>query len=68
MSAVAVAGWQLLRQARALSTETTPQAKAKAVVAGYFAQHIASEARGLKVQALAGADLLYALDAEALAG
>ena len=68
MSAVAVAGWQLLRQARALSAESTPQAKAKAVVAGYFAQHIASEARGLKVQALAGADLLYALDAEALAG
>ncbi|MEY4238372.1 MAG: hypothetical protein RL339_973 [Pseudomonadota bacterium] len=68
MSAVAVAGWQLQRQARALAGEDTPQAKAKAVVADYFAGHIASEARGLKTQATAGAGLLYALDAEALAG
>lgn len=68
MSAVAVAGWQLQRQAKALAGEDTPQAKAKAVVAQYFAQHIASEARGLKAQATAGAGLLYALDAEVLAG
>lgn len=68
MSAVAVAGWQLQRQARALAGEDRPQARAKAVVARYFATHIASEARGLKVQATAGADLLYALSAEALAG
>lgn len=68
MSAVAVAGWQLQRQARALAGEATPQAQAKAVVARYFATHIASEARGLKAQATAGADLLYALSAEALAG
>ena len=68
MSAVAVAGWQLQRQARALAGEGTPQAQAKAVVTRYFATHIASEARGLKVQATAGAELLYALSAEALAG
>ena len=68
MSAVAVAGWQLQRQARALAGAETPQAKAKEVVARYFATHVASEARGLKLQALAGSDLLYALDAEALAG
>lgn len=68
MSAVAVACWQLQRQARALAADNTPQAKAKAVVAQYFAQHIASEARGLKAQATSGAGLLYALDAEALAG
>ncbi|MEY4671875.1 MAG: hypothetical protein RLZZ415_1754, partial [Pseudomonadota bacterium] len=68
MSAVAVAGWQLQRQARALAGDDSPQAKAKAVVAQYFARHIATEARGLKVPATAGADLLYALDAEALAG
>ena len=68
MSAVAVAGWQLQRQARALAADNTPQAKAKAVVAQYFAQHIASEARGLKAQATSGAGLLYALGAEALAG
>ncbi|MFZ5745317.1 MAG: acyl-CoA dehydrogenase [Pseudomonadota bacterium] len=68
MSAVAVAGWQLQRQAQALAGGETPQAKAKAVVARYFANHIASEARGLKAQATAGSALLYALDAEALAG
>ena len=68
MSAVAVAGWQLQRQAQALAGDDNPQAKAKAVVAQYFARHIATEARGLKAQATAGADLLYALDTEALAG
>ena len=68
MSAVAVAGWQLQRQAQALAGGETPQAKAKAVIARYFASHIASEARGLKAQATAGSALLYALDAEALAG
>ena len=50
------------------SGEAGIAAKAKAVVAQYFARHIATEARGLKAQATAGADLLYALDAEALAG
>jgi hypothetical protein len=37
-------------------------------VARYFAEHIAAEARGHKAAAMAGAGLLYALDAEALAG
>jgi alkylation response protein AidB-like acyl-CoA dehydrogenase len=68
MSAVAVAGWQLQRQARALDGTDTPQARAKAVVAQYFVAHIVSEALGLKAAALAGSALLYALDAEALAG
>ena len=60
MCAVAVAGWQLQRQARAAGT-------AKAATAAFFAAHVASEARGLKAAALAGAGLLYALDAEELA-
>jgi alkylation response protein AidB-like acyl-CoA dehydrogenase len=68
MCAVAVAGWQLVRQARALADEAAPQAAAKAVVADYFAAHLVPEARGLKAAATAGAALLYALDAEALAG
>jgi 3-(methylthio)propanoyl-CoA dehydrogenase len=63
MAAVAVAGWQLQRQAR-----DGAGGEAKRVVARYFAEHIATEARGLKAAAMAGADLLYALDAEALAG
>mgnify|MGYP003592772068 CR=1 FL=1 len=63
MCAVAVAGWQLQLQAR-----DGAGGEAKQVVARYFAEHIAPEARGLKAQATAGAGLLYALDTEALAG
>jgi 3-(methylthio)propanoyl-CoA dehydrogenase len=63
MAAVAVAGWQLQRQAR-----DDAGGKTKRVVARYFAEHIATEARGLKAAAMAGASLLYELDAEILAG
>ena len=63
MAAVAVAGWQLQRQSR-----DGAGGEAKRVVARYFAEHVATEARGQKAAALAGAELLYALDAEALAG
>ena len=45
-----------------------PLAPAKQVVARYFAEHLATEAMGLKAAATAGAGLLYALDAEVLAG
>lgn len=65
MCAVAVAGWQLQRQADAAEGAL---AVTKPVVARYFAQHIATEARGLKAAATAGSGLLYALNAEALAG
>ncbi len=63
MCAVAVAGWQLQRQAR-----DGAGGAAKAAVATYFAQIIAGEARGLKGSAMAGSAALYALDSEALAG
>ncbi|MBN8483716.1 MAG: acyl-CoA dehydrogenase [Sphingomonadales bacterium] len=65
MCAVAVAGWQLQRQAEAAEGAL---AVTKPVVARYFAEHVATEARGLKAAAMAGSGLLYALDAEALAG
>ena len=65
MCAVAVAGWQLLRQ---VDVAEGALARTKPVVARYFTEHLVPEARGLKVAAMAGADLLYALDAEALAG
>jgi hypothetical protein len=68
MAAVAVGGWQLVRQAEALAGDDTPQAQSKRVIARYFAEHIAAETCGLKAAAMAGADLLYALDAQALAG
>ena len=63
MASVAVAGWQLQRQAR-----DGAGGEQKAVVARYFDQHIAAETRGQKALAMAGADLLYALSSEALAG
>ncbi len=63
MAATAVAGWQLLRQAR-----DGGGGEAKTVIARYFAEHLAPEARGLKAAATAGSGLLYALDAAALAG
>lgn len=68
MCAVAVAGWQLLRQARAAKAEAGALAQTKPVIARYFIEHVVPEARSLKAAATAGADLLYALDAEALAG
>ena len=70
MCATAVAGWQLLRQARAAAGgEGSPaQAEAKPVIARYFLEHLVPEALGLKAAATAGAQLLYVLDAEALAG
>jgi alkylation response protein AidB-like acyl-CoA dehydrogenase len=60
---VAVAGWQLLRQAR-----TVPDNSPKAVTARFFLERIVPEAAGLKASATAGAALLYALDADALGG
>ena len=63
MASVAVAGWQLQRQAR-----DGAGGEQKAVVARYFNEHLAAETRGKKALAMAGADLLYALSTEALAG
>lgn len=69
MSSVAVAGWQLLLQARAVEGGAAPSlAKTKPVTARYFLDHIVPEAAGQKAAALAGAELLYALTAEQLAG
>ena len=65
MCSVAVAGWQLLRQVDAADGAL---AVTKPVIARYFVEHIVPEARGLKAAATAGAGLLYALDAAALAG
>ena len=68
MAAVAVAGWQLQRQARTVAAEGGSLALTKPVVARYFAEHLVPETRGLKAAAMAGAGLLYALDAGPLAG
>ena len=68
MCAVASAGWQLLRQARAASGSAGNLARTKPVVARYFLTSLVAEAAGLKMAATGGAALLYELDAEALAG
>ncbi|WP_225010058.1 acyl-CoA dehydrogenase [Novosphingobium percolationis] len=62
MCAVAVAGWQLARQARASGDP------AKTAVTKFFNRTIAPEARGLGAAAMAGEELLYELDSAALVG
>ncbi|KPL69065.1 acyl-CoA dehydrogenase [Erythrobacter sp. SG61-1L] len=69
MCAVAVAGWQLLRQLRSVEAGEAPAlAKTKPVTARFFLDRIVPETQGLAASARAGAELLYALDAEQLAG
>jgi alkylation response protein AidB-like acyl-CoA dehydrogenase len=67
MSAVAVAGWQLARQAEAVANGAAPSlAKTKPVTARYFLEHVVPEALGLAASARGGAGLLYELPTEAL--
>lgn len=66
MCAVAVGGWQLQRQARAVVGSAGPLAASKPVVARFFVDHVASAATGLTTAVRAGAAPLYALDAAAL--
>ena len=69
MAAVAVAGWQLMKQAAAVANGTAPSlAETKPVTVRFFLDRIVPEAAGLKAGAVAGADLLYTLSAEKLAG
>ncbi|MDP5103228.1 MAG: acyl-CoA dehydrogenase [Erythrobacter sp.] len=68
MAAVAVAGWQLMKQAQAVAAGAAPSLNAtKPVTVRFFLDRIVPEAAGLRAGAIAGADLLYALPAEALA-
>jgi hypothetical protein len=69
MAAVAVAGWQLLRQAKAVAEGAAPAlAQTKPVTARFFLDRIVPEASGLKAGATAGAETLYALESAQLAG
>lgn len=69
MCAVAVAGWQLLRQKRAVEAGAAPSLTAvKPATARFFLDHIVPEAAGLKASAVAGASGLYELTAAQLAG
>ncbi|WP_061928028.1 acyl-CoA dehydrogenase [Altererythrobacter epoxidivorans] len=69
MMAVAVAGWQLVKQRAAVAAGAAPSlARTKPVTVRFFLDRIVPEAAGLKASATAGADLLYELPAEVLAG
>ena len=70
MCAVAVAGWQLLRQREAVASGPDAAAgpgRSKHVIARFFLDRIVPEASGLRASAMAGAELLYQLNAEDLA-
>ncbi len=69
MFAVAVAGWQLLRQLRAIESGQAPGlARTKTASVRFFLDRIVPEAAGLKAAATAGAEPLYAITADQLAG
>ena len=69
MLAVCVAGWQMMRQGKAVAAGEAPAlAKSKPVTVRFFLDRIVPEARGLKASATGGADLLYEVDANVLAG
>lgn len=69
MAAVAVAGWQMMKQGEAVKAGAAPSlAETKPVTVRFFLDRIVPEAAGLKAGATAGADLLYALPSDTLAG
>jgi alkylation response protein AidB-like acyl-CoA dehydrogenase len=73
MMAVMTAGWLMLKQSHAAQAMldagegNAEFLKAKLVTTRFYLERMVPEASGLKAAAMAGADLLYALDAEALA-
>lgn len=69
MMAVATSGWLMARQLAAAEAEggDTPFLKAKIAACRYYLEVMVPEALALKGSAMAGAELLYALDAEGLA-
>jgi len=69
MAAVAVAGWQLMKQGEAVAAGAAPAlAATKPVTVRFFLDRIVPEAAGLSAGATAGAAGLYALPAAALVG
>lgn len=67
MLAVATAGWQLLRQLRAVEAGDAPGLKAtKRASVRFFLDRIVPEAAGLKAAAIAGGAALYEVETAAL--
>ncbi len=69
MMAVATSGWLMAQQLAAAQAEggDTPFLKSKIACCRYYLDVMVPEALSLQGSAIAGADLLYALDAEAMA-
>jgi 3-(methylthio)propanoyl-CoA dehydrogenase len=69
MMAVATCGWLMAKQLRAAQAEggDSPFLKAKIVSCRYYLDVMVPEALSLEGSAMAGAELLYVLDAEGLA-
>jgi alkylation response protein AidB-like acyl-CoA dehydrogenase len=65
MLAVAVAGWQMARQARIAAPGDTPFLAMKRAAARFYLDRVVPEARGLRAGAAAGAAGLYAADERA---
>lgn len=65
MLATAVCGWLMEREARVAADDAF--GRTKQVLARFYLEQILPEAMGLRAAANASADLLYALDADALA-
>jgi hypothetical protein len=72
MMAVATSGWLMLKQFRAAEAELASDTKngflrAKIAACRYYLDVMVPEAMAMKGSAMAGADLLYALDAAEMA-
>ena len=67
MMAVATCGWLMAKQLRAAEGGETPFLKAKQVACRYYLDVMVPEALALTGSAMAGAELLYVLDADELA-
>jgi 3-(methylthio)propanoyl-CoA dehydrogenase len=67
--AVATCGWLMAKQLRAAEGEggNTPFLRAKIAACRYYLDVMVPEALSLKGSAMAGANLLYALDPDGLA-
>lgn len=72
MMAVATSGWLMLKQLRAAEAELSSDAGnqfllSKIVACRYYLEAMVPEAQALKVSAMSGSELLYALDSQGLA-
>ena len=67
MMSVATCGWLMTRQLAAAAEGDSPFLKAKQITCRYYLEVMVPEALALAGSAMAGSELLYALDAEGLA-